>query len=63
MTNYMSNEEVAREIRERKIGWDLDLMEELCARAGLRQEFRQADAETFEEVAYKAAEILNVEIV
>lgn len=42
--------------------WDLSSLAELCELAGLEEEWNAADGESFEEVAYKAAEILGVEI-
>jgi len=42
--------------------WDLDFLRELCEEAGLLDEWEAADGETFEEVAYKAAEKLGVNI-
>ena len=42
--------------------WDFDLLEELCEIAGLEEEWNNSDGETFEDVAYKAAEILDVDI-
>ena len=42
--------------------WDYNLCEELCNLANLSDEWSAADGETFENVVYKAAEILGVEI-
>ena len=42
--------------------WDFVLLEELCKIAGLKEEWNNSDGETFEDVAYKAAEILDVDI-
>ena len=42
--------------------WDPELLRELCDLAGLSQEWEEADGEGFEAVAYRAAEILGVEI-
>ena len=42
--------------------WDLSTLAELCKLAGLEEEWNAADGESFEKVAYKAAEILGVEI-
>ena len=58
MTNA---EKIAAEIRERDT-WDLDLCRELCAEAGMEDEWDAADGETFESVAFRAAEKLGVEI-
>lgn len=52
---------LARKIRESG-EWDTELLRELCDLAGLSQEWEEADGESFESVAYKAAEILGVEI-
>jgi len=43
--------------------WDHDQLKELCALAGISDEWEAADGESFEAIAYKAAEILGVEIV
>ena len=66
-TNYdpsyicsLSDEELAKEIRE--LGeWDTDLLRDLCWRAGIIEEWEEAE-DNFEEVAFKAAEKLGVEI-
>ena len=42
--------------------WDFELLEELCEIAGLKEEWGNSDGETFEDVAYKVAEILGVDI-
>ena len=42
--------------------WDFELIEELCEIAGLKEELSNSDSETFEDVVYKAAEILDVDI-
>lgn len=54
-------QELAQEIRENQ-EWDLDQLQELCELAGLAEEWAAADGETFEQVAFKAAEKLGVEI-
>lgn len=54
--------EIAKEIREMDT-WDMELLEELCEAAGMLDEWDAADGETFEGVAFKAAEKLGVEIV
>ena len=54
--------EVAEEIRACD-EWNLELCEELCKLAGLEDEWKEADGETFEQVLYKAAEILDVEVI
>lgn len=42
--------------------WDFELLKELCTIAGLEEEWNNSDGETFEDVAYKAAEIIDVDI-
>lgn len=42
--------------------WDFELLEELCVAAGLEEEWSNSDSDNFEDVAYKAAEILDVDI-
>lgn len=42
--------------------WNHDDLSKLCDLAGLSDEWAQADGETFESVAFHAAEILGVEI-
>lgn len=61
--NYPSTEavELAERIREAD-EWNSEDLAELCEMAGLEKEWQEADGETFEQVAYKAAEILGVEI-
>ena len=54
--------EVAEELRNSG-EWIPELCDELCELAGLEDEWKEADGETFEQVLYKAAEILNVEII
>ena len=53
--------ELAKEIRESSV-WDLDQLEELCELADMEEEWKISDGETFEQVVYKAAEKLGVEI-
>lgn len=57
----MTEQELAAEIREGQ-EWDLDQLAELCELAGMSEEWEAADGETFEQVAFKAAEKLGVEI-
>ena len=66
-TNYdpayiccLSDEELAKEIRKLN-EWDPDLLRDLCWRAGIIEEWEEA-GDDFEEVAFKAAEKLGVEI-
>jgi hypothetical protein len=54
--------EIAEAIRNAD-EWDLDDCRELCELAGLSEEWAKADGETFEQVIYKAAEILGVEVI
>mgnify|MGYP006887189941 FL=1 len=53
--------EIAQEIRSMDT-WDMELLKKLCALANMEEEWEQADGETFEEVANKAAETLGVEL-
>lgn len=53
--------EITQEIRSMD-AWDMDLLERLCALANMEEEWGQADGETFEEVANKAAVALGVEL-
>jgi hypothetical protein len=57
----MTNEQLAKTIREAD-EWDPEALAELCKRAGLENEWKESDGDTFESVAYRAAEILGVEI-
>lgn len=57
----MTNTELAKRIYEADQWIDEDI-EELVERAGLKDEYDAADAETFESVIFKAAEVLGVEI-
>lgn len=43
--------------------WDMDLLAELCEAADMTEEWEAADGDTFESVAFAAAEKLGVEIV
>ena len=56
----LSEEELAEKIRESN-EWDTDLLRDLCWRADIIEEWDEA-GDDFETVAYKAAEILGVEI-
>ena len=57
----ISTEELADRINSLP-NWDAQLLEELCNRAGIADEWNAAEPEEAENVAYKAAEILGVEI-
>lgn len=53
--------EIARAIKNAG-EWNPDDCRDLCELAGLETEWEEADSETFEEVLYKAAAILGVDI-
>ena len=57
----MTDEELASEIKESS-EYDADALRDLCWRAGMVEEWESADGESFEAVAEKAAEKLNVMI-
>ena len=61
MKNNLRANEIATELRNSG-EWSLKLLAELCEIAGLKEEWLNYDGETFESVAYKAAEILGVDI-
>ena len=42
--------------------WDFELLEERCKNVGFEEVWLNSDGENFEDVAYKAAEILGVDI-
>ena len=54
--------EIARELRK-SAEWNPELCEELCELAGMADEYRESDGETFEAVLFKAAGVLGVEII
>ena len=54
--------EVAEIIRSADT-WDMDALTELCELAVMAEEWEAADGETFESVAFAAAEKLGVEII
>ena len=56
----LSDEELAQKIRELN-EWATDLLRDLCWRADIIEEWDET-GDDFETVAYKAAEILGVEI-
>lgn len=58
----MTAREIAEKIRTSDI-WDMDDLAELCAMAGMSDEWEAADGDTFEYVAQAAAEKLGVEII
>lgn len=43
--------------------WDMEALSELCELADMAEEWKTADGETFESVAYAAAAALGVEII
>ena len=55
-------EKIAMELRESDT-WDYCLLEKLCELACMGDEWKAADGENFERVAFAAAEKLGVEIV
>ena len=59
--DYKRANEIATALRSSG-EWDFELIEELCEIAGLEEEWNNSDSENFEDVAYKAAEILGVDI-
>lgn len=72
MTNYdpyerpsylaeMSDSDLAKKISDSD-EWIPEYLADLAWRAGLWEEWEDADGDTFESVAFKAAEILGVEI-
>jgi hypothetical protein len=54
--------EIAEAIRNAD-EWNPDDCRELCELAGIEDKWDAADGETFEQVIYKAAEILGVEVI
>ena len=42
--------------------WDFDLIKKLCEIAGLEEEWNNSDSANFGDVAYKIAEILDMDI-
>lgn len=56
----MSDEELEKVINDNP-SWDLDMLHELCFRAGMIEEWRQAE-DNFEAVAYEAAKRLGISI-
>jgi len=61
--NYKNYENSALLITESALDYhDPELVEEICARAGLLEEWNSADGETFESVLDRAIEILKEEL-
>lgn len=58
----MERARVIAEIINSSDEWDMDYLAELCDLADMSEEWAAADGETFESVAYKAAERLGVKI-
>ena len=54
-------QEIAKKLNEGG-EWIPELCEELCCLADMLDEYKEADGETFEDILYKAAEKLGVEI-
>ena len=42
--------------------WDMDLLKELCVLADMENEWEKSDGDTFEQIAYRAAKKLSIEI-
>lgn len=62
MANFeLEADKVAERIRKSD-NWNPQDLEELCYIACLGEEWEEADGESFENVVYKAARILDVEI-
>ena len=59
---YENAEALAAEIRSHDT-WDLEELAELCRLAGMEEQWTEADGDSFESVAFAAAEKLGVEIV
>ena len=62
LSDMVEAQTIAQELREEG-EWIPDLCEALCGLAGMADEYREADGETFEAVLFKAAEVLGVEII
>lgn len=62
LSDMVEAQTIARELREEG-EWIPDLCEALCKLAGMADEYREADGETFEAVLFKAAAALGVEII
>ena len=61
--NYKNYENSALLITESALDYhDPELVEEICHRAGLLEEWNSADGETFESVIDRAIEILKEEL-
>ena len=54
--------EIAEELRASG-EWNPELCEELCKLAGLEDEWKEPESETFEHVLYKAPDVLDEEII
>lgn len=61
MAEYADAEELAALIRDEPV-WDMELLRLLCDMAGMLDEWTAADGDTFEQVAFAAAEKLGVEL-
>jgi hypothetical protein len=62
LANKSEEQIIADAIRSSQ-DWDKDLLEKLCDLAGMSKEWKAADGETFEAVAFAAAEKLGVKII
>lgn len=59
---YETAKKLAEAIRNSDI-WDMDALAELCALADMEEEWEAADGDSFEQVAFAAAEKLGVELI
>lgn len=62
MAENANAEQLAAMIRDRDT-WDADMLRMLCEKAGMLEAWEAADGDTFETVAFAAAEKLGVEII
>lgn len=62
MLNKTEVLDLAKRIKE-SVEWIYEDLELLCEIAGIEEEWKSSDGETFEAVAFKAAEKLGVEII
>lgn len=53
--------EIAKQMNDIPV-WDNELCAKLCKLAGLENEWKEADGETFEKVVYDAADRLGVDV-
>lgn len=57
----MTNKELEEIVAESDI-WIPEVLEEICRRADMEEEYEAADGETFESVVEKAAEKIGIEL-